>query len=174
MACLDAAGRRIEPAAPNAIKFERFIFDLMPEAQRAIVVEVDLAEAFAPLKNASGAKADTPETVREQLLALHRGWLRQAARGPRCRGGCGNQPALGPRRPTGGGKVAPGQGPVVGRPRAVAIGVAGGFEPLGTKKGTSLILANWRSVMSDAPFSGLIPKASFQADSFSLAGDAEY
>jgi UDP-N-acetylglucosamine/UDP-N-acetylgalactosamine diphosphorylase len=78
VACLDAAGRRIEPGEPNAIKFERFIFDLMPEAERAIVVEVERAEAFAPLKNAAGAKADTPETVREQLLALHRGWLRQA------------------------------------------------------------------------------------------------
>jgi UDP-N-acetylglucosamine/UDP-N-acetylgalactosamine diphosphorylase len=75
---IDAAGRRIEPAEPNAIKFERFIFDLMPQARRAIVVEVDRAQAFAPLKNASGANADTPETVREQLLALHRGWLRQA------------------------------------------------------------------------------------------------
>ena len=57
VACLDAAGRRIEPAEPNAIKFERFIFDLMPRARRAIVVEVDRAQAFAPLKNASGAKA---------------------------------------------------------------------------------------------------------------------
>ena len=41
---------------PNAIKFERFIFDLMPSARNAIVVEVDPARAFAPLKNASGAR----------------------------------------------------------------------------------------------------------------------
>ena len=34
--------------------------------------------AFAPLKNAAGAKDDTPETVRAQLSALHRRWLRQA------------------------------------------------------------------------------------------------
>ena len=63
---------------PNAIKFERFIFDLMPQARNAIVVEVDPALAFAPLKNASGAKDDTPESVRSQLSALHRDWLRQA------------------------------------------------------------------------------------------------
>ena len=44
----------------------------------AIVVEVDPRSAFAPLKNASGAKEDTPESVRAQLSALHRGWLRQA------------------------------------------------------------------------------------------------
>ena len=63
---------------PNAIKFERFIFDLMPPARNAIVVEVDPRAAFAPLKNASGAKDDTPESVRAQMSALHRGWLRQA------------------------------------------------------------------------------------------------
>jgi len=75
---LDSTGRRIEPSQPNAIKFERFIFDLMPQARGAIVVEVDPAEAFAPLKNALGAKSDTPESVRHQLAAFHRGWLRQA------------------------------------------------------------------------------------------------
>ena len=76
--CLDAVGNRIEPSEPNAIKFERFIFDLMPLARNAIVVEVDPARAFAPLKNESGAKADASEHVREALAALHRDWLRQA------------------------------------------------------------------------------------------------
>ena len=47
VACIDAAGRRVEPAKANAIKFERFIFDLMPSARNAIVVEVDPASAFA-------------------------------------------------------------------------------------------------------------------------------
>ena len=74
-ACLDAAGRHVQPQTPNAVKFERFIFDLMPSAARAIVVEVDPAQAFAPLKNASGTKDDTPETVKAQMSALHRGWL---------------------------------------------------------------------------------------------------
>ena len=78
VAYIDALGRRVEPAQPNAIKFERFIFDLLPLARNAIVVEVDPARAFAPLKNASGAKDDTPESVRSQLVALHRDWLRQA------------------------------------------------------------------------------------------------
>ena len=78
VACIDSSGNRIEPREPNAIKFERFIFDLMPSARNAIVVEVDPQRAFAPLKNASGAKEDTPESVRAQLSALHREWLRQA------------------------------------------------------------------------------------------------
>ena len=78
VAYIDAAGRRVEPAKANAIKFERFIFDLMPSARNAIVVEVDPASAFAPLKNASGASADTPESVKAQISDLHRRWLREA------------------------------------------------------------------------------------------------
>ena len=78
VAYIDAAGRRVEPAKANAIKFERFIFDLMPSARNAIVVEVDPASAFAPLKNASGAAADTPESVKAQMSDLHRHWLREA------------------------------------------------------------------------------------------------
>ena len=78
MAHVDAAGRRVEPAKANAVKFERFIFDLMPSARNAIVVEVDPAAAFGPLKNASGAAFDTPESVKAQMSDLHRQWLRQA------------------------------------------------------------------------------------------------
>ena len=33
VAFLDAAGGRVQPRVPNAIKFERFIFDLMPAAE---------------------------------------------------------------------------------------------------------------------------------------------
>jgi UDP-N-acetylglucosamine/UDP-N-acetylgalactosamine diphosphorylase len=75
---IDAAGHRVEPQAPNAIKFERFIFDLLPSAERAIVVEVDAAKGFAPVKNAPGEKQDTPETVKAAIIALHAGWLQQA------------------------------------------------------------------------------------------------
>ena len=78
VAHVNADGRRIEPAAPNAVKFERFIFDLIPSAGNAIVVEIDPAEGFAPLKNASGATQDTPETVRAAMAAQHRRWLRAA------------------------------------------------------------------------------------------------
>jgi UDP-N-acetylglucosamine/UDP-N-acetylgalactosamine diphosphorylase len=74
---IDASGRRIEPASENALKFERFIFDLLPSALRAIVVEVDPRGHFAPLKNASG-EVDTPEKVQAQLVALHARWLRAA------------------------------------------------------------------------------------------------
>lgn len=75
---IDERGRRVEPARPNACKFERFIFDLMPEARNPLVVEGDAAEIFAPLKNASGEPSDTPESVRKQMSDLHRRWLRAA------------------------------------------------------------------------------------------------
>jgi UDP-N-acetylglucosamine/UDP-N-acetylgalactosamine diphosphorylase len=54
----------VEPQQPNALKFERFIFDLLPAADRALVVEVEKARAFAPVKNADGAADDTPQTAR--------------------------------------------------------------------------------------------------------------
>jgi len=75
---LDESGRPVEPREPNAIKFERFIFDLLPLAERAIVVEVDSKRHFAPLKNASGQAQDTPEMVKSCMAALHRRWLRGA------------------------------------------------------------------------------------------------
>ena len=66
---INEAGAMIEPDVPNAIKFERFIFDLLPMAQRAVVIEVDPAEAFAPVKNAASAKTETAETSRQAMVA---------------------------------------------------------------------------------------------------------
>ncbi|MCA9211150.1 MAG: hypothetical protein KDA55_22480, partial [Planctomycetales bacterium] len=71
-------GTRVEPNEPNSIKFERFIFDLLPAANHAIVVEVDPAEAFAPVKNANDAETDTPRIAQAMMVALHRRWLREA------------------------------------------------------------------------------------------------
>jgi UDP-N-acetylglucosamine/UDP-N-acetylgalactosamine diphosphorylase len=78
VAYLGEKGERIEPKQPNAIKFERFIFDLMPLAKNAIVVEIDPQEGFGPLKNAPGAAADTPEMVGSMMIAKHRRWLEKA------------------------------------------------------------------------------------------------
>jgi UDP-N-acetylglucosamine/UDP-N-acetylgalactosamine diphosphorylase len=75
---LDDQGIEREPAAPNAIKFERFIFDLLPWAHNALVVEGLAAEVFAPVKNADGAESDTPTTARRAMVALFTQWLRQA------------------------------------------------------------------------------------------------
>ncbi len=73
-----ASGQQIEPEAPNALKFERFIFDLLPAAKKAIVYEVDAQAAFAPVKNAPGEASDTPESVQRQMISLARQWLAEA------------------------------------------------------------------------------------------------
>jgi UDP-N-acetylglucosamine/UDP-N-acetylgalactosamine diphosphorylase len=73
------AGVRIEPAEPNAVKLETFIFDALAHARESIVYETSRAEEFAPIKNATGA--DSPATsVRLQSERAGR-WLE--ARGVR-------------------------------------------------------------------------------------------
>jgi UDP-N-acetylglucosamine/UDP-N-acetylgalactosamine diphosphorylase len=73
-----APAASIEPAEPNAIKFERFVFDLLPEARRAIAVEVDKDRTFAPVKNGPGEPTDSPEAARAAMIRLHAEWLRAA------------------------------------------------------------------------------------------------
>lgn len=68
--------RAVEPADVNALKFELFVFDALPMADRWLAVETPRAEEFAPLKNGSGP--DSPETVRAAISALHAGWLAAA------------------------------------------------------------------------------------------------
>jgi UDP-N-acetylglucosamine/UDP-N-acetylgalactosamine diphosphorylase len=75
---LSENGQLVDPAEPNALKFERFIFDLLPHANGAIVIEADEEQVFAPLKNAPGAKRDTPEFVQERMSKQHRHWLQEA------------------------------------------------------------------------------------------------
>jgi UDP-N-acetylglucosamine/UDP-N-acetylgalactosamine diphosphorylase len=75
---LDEAGVRVTPTGPNAVKFERFIFDLMPLARRVCLVEIDPADGFAPLKNPSGAAADTLAHVQAALDAHARRLLHRA------------------------------------------------------------------------------------------------
>lgn len=68
-----AAGRVVEPADVNALKFELFVFDALPMADRWLAAETPRAEEFAPLKNGEGP--DSPGTVRAAISALHAGWL---------------------------------------------------------------------------------------------------
>jgi UDP-N-acetylglucosamine/UDP-N-acetylgalactosamine diphosphorylase len=75
---VDEAGRLIEPSQPNALKFERFIFDLLPHAKNPLVVEYAEEEVFAPLKNAPGAERDTPEYAQRFMISQHRKWLEAA------------------------------------------------------------------------------------------------
>jgi len=73
---LDAQGRRVEPARENALKFEMFIFDVLPRAERWTVVETSHREEFEPLKNATGR--DSPDSVRRALINLAADWIERA------------------------------------------------------------------------------------------------
>ncbi|HWY85656.1 MAG TPA: UDPGP type 1 family protein [Gemmataceae bacterium] len=73
--CLDAQGRTVEPAKENALKFERFIFDVLPQAERWTAVATSKKE-FEPLKNATGP--DSPATVRQALCDQAADWLEHA------------------------------------------------------------------------------------------------
>jgi UDP-N-acetylglucosamine/UDP-N-acetylgalactosamine diphosphorylase len=75
---VDELGTKVSPENPNAVKYERFIFDLLPVAATSLVVEVEAAECFAPVKNADGLASDTPDHCRRRICALHRRWLEQA------------------------------------------------------------------------------------------------
>jgi UDP-N-acetylglucosamine/UDP-N-acetylgalactosamine diphosphorylase len=74
---LDADGKVVQPAKENALKFERFIFDVLPLAERWTVVETGRREEFAPLKNASGA--DSPAEVEKALSIQAADWLAAAS-----------------------------------------------------------------------------------------------
>lgn len=72
---LDSDGQRVEPTEPNAIKFEKFIFDALPAAETSIVVETAAADEFAAVKNAPGSGLESPEWVQEMIVAQHTRWL---------------------------------------------------------------------------------------------------
>jgi UDP-N-acetylglucosamine/UDP-N-acetylgalactosamine diphosphorylase len=72
---LDAAGRPVSPSEPNGWKLERFVFDLLPCAERVTVVETGRDE-YSPLKNAQGG--ESPATARRDLSLLYRDWLAEA------------------------------------------------------------------------------------------------
>jgi UDP-N-acetylglucosamine/UDP-N-acetylgalactosamine diphosphorylase len=73
---LDESGQIVQPAKENALKFERFIFDVLPLAERWLVMETSHREEFAPLKNAEGA--DSPRAVEAALTNLAADWLSRA------------------------------------------------------------------------------------------------
>lgn len=75
---VNAEGEVVKPSQPNAIKYEKFIFDLLPLANNALVVEADAREVFAPVKNAAGSPTDAPEHAQKAIIDLHSRWLQHA------------------------------------------------------------------------------------------------
>lgn len=75
---VDDSGVKQKPSEPNGIKMEKFIFDVFEFAKNFICLEVARDVEFSALKNADSAKKDCPSTAREDLLRLHRKYIRQA------------------------------------------------------------------------------------------------
>lgn len=73
MKAVDATGAPIEV---DGVKFETFVFDALAATTNSVVLEVDRALEFSPVKNAEGS--DSPATCREAMTSMFRGWLEAA------------------------------------------------------------------------------------------------
>lgn len=60
---IDGQGNEVQPTEPNAWKFERFVFDVIPLANQVVCLEVPREEQFLPLKNPDGPFG--PEGVKQ-------------------------------------------------------------------------------------------------------------
>src|SRR5207344_3079671 len=73
---VDDEGRPTTPKAPHATKFESFLFDAIPLAERSLVLETTRAGEFSPIKQNEGV--DSPDSARTDLIAQFRRWHERA------------------------------------------------------------------------------------------------
>jgi UDP-N-acetylglucosamine pyrophosphorylase len=73
---VDERGEQVQPAEPNGLKFESFVFDGLALAKEVVAMEVLRSEEFAPVKNKTGE--DSPETAIRAQSDLFRSWLEEA------------------------------------------------------------------------------------------------
>ena len=66
----------VKPTEPNGYKFEKFIFDILPNAKTAAFLAFDQKDEFSPVKNAEGN--DSPATCRADMRAKWAKWLAAA------------------------------------------------------------------------------------------------
>ena len=64
--CIDKNGQAVDPAEPNGVKLESFIFDALKLADKTMIFEADRKEEFAPTKNATGV--DSVESCRAMMI----------------------------------------------------------------------------------------------------------
>ncbi|MGM5481402.1 MAG: UTP--glucose-1-phosphate uridylyltransferase [Nanobdellota archaeon] len=69
-------GVKVTPEEKNGYKFERLVFDILPQTNNSVTYMVKREEEFAPIKNASGK--DSPETARQMQIDLYKSWLEAA------------------------------------------------------------------------------------------------
>lgn len=61
------------PLEVDGVKFETFVFDALAETTSSVVLEVDRALEFSPVKNAEGS--DSPATCREAMTRMFVEWM---------------------------------------------------------------------------------------------------
>ena len=66
-------GKVVKPTEPNGYKFEKFIFDILPNAKRAAFLAFDQKNEFSPVKNAEGS--DSPATCKADMQAKWARWF---------------------------------------------------------------------------------------------------
>ncbi len=69
-------GKVVKPTEPNGYKFEKFIFDILPNAKKAAFMAFEAKSEFSPVKNAEGS--DSPATCRADMQAKWRQILAEA------------------------------------------------------------------------------------------------
>ncbi len=74
----DEKKETIVPSTNNGIKLESFIFDVFPLSTSMAIFEVDRKHEFAPVKNAPGAKSDSPDTARAMMTNMVKEWIVEA------------------------------------------------------------------------------------------------
>jgi UDP-N-acetylglucosamine/UDP-N-acetylgalactosamine diphosphorylase len=73
---IDESGKPVNPAKENALKFEMFVFDALPMADRWLVMESPREDEFSPVKNAEGV--DSPATAKQAMSNQAGRWLEAA------------------------------------------------------------------------------------------------
>lgn len=76
IAMVNAAGEVVKPEKPNGYKFEKFIFDVIPNAKQVFTLAFDRTQEFSPVKNAEGN--DSPATAKRDIQTKWRAWLAEA------------------------------------------------------------------------------------------------
>ena len=76
VATIDERGEKVEPAEPNAVKLESFVFDALQLAETSVILTTSREEEFAPIKNASGVDS-LPSSQTMQIERAAR-WMEMA------------------------------------------------------------------------------------------------
>jgi UDP-N-acetylglucosamine/UDP-N-acetylgalactosamine diphosphorylase len=70
---IDSLGKPISPQLPNGLKLEMFIFDILPFAERTIILESDKLSNFSLINNSDWL--DSLKTYLQDQLKLFTSWL---------------------------------------------------------------------------------------------------